>query len=233
MKLSFGKLEPAVFVKRDNRFRAEIEIAGERFKAHVANSGRMSELLVPGAKAWVRRSEDPERKTPYDLVLIEHNGRCICLNAHLANDIVAFWLQEGLLPELASAEDIRREKKWGSSRFDFHLMLEGQPWLIEVKSVNLVVDGVARFPDAPTERGTRHVRELIAYQHSGGRSGIVFIIMGNDAHDFAPNAATDSDFAQALAEAHAAGVKIWVYRSQVDQEGVTYAGQINGWWNKE
>lgn len=226
MKLSFGSLEPAIFVKRDNRFRVEIEIEGVRYKAHVANSGRMAELLVAGAAAWVRRSHDAQRKTPYDLVLIEHEGELICLNAHLANDILAFWLKEHLLTEFEAATAFRREKVHGDSRFDFELSFGEAICLLEVKSVNLVVDGEARFPDAPTVRGTKHVRELTDYQLAGGQSAIVFIVMRQDAECFAPNAATDPDFAQALAEAAAAGVLIRVYRCGIDTEGVSFAGRI-------
>lgn len=226
MKLSFGSLEPAIFIKRDNRFRAEIDIEGERYKTHVANSGRMTELLVPGAGAWVHKSEDPARKTPYDLVLIEHAGELICLNAHLANAIMAFWLTERLLPEFAEVTSFRREKVHGDSRFDFELHFGEQICLLEVKSVNLVVDGQARFPDAPTVRGTKHVQELTRYQLEGGQSAIVFIVMRQDAHSFAPNEATDPKFAQALREAEAAGVFIRVYRCGIDIEGVAFAGRI-------
>ncbi len=226
MKLSFGSLEPAIFVKRDNRFRAEIEIEGKRYKAHVANSGRMAELLVTGAAAWVRKSSDPARKTPYDLVLIEHAGESICLNAHFANDILAFWLQERLLEDFAAVTSFRREKVHGDSRFDFELHFGEETCLLEVKSVNLVVDGEARFPDAPTVRGTKHVRELTRYQQEGGQSAIVFIVMRQDAERFAPNSATDPEFAQALEEAAAAGVFIRVYRCGIDTEGVSFAGRI-------
>ncbi len=226
MKLAFGSLEPAIFIQRDNRFRAEIEIEGQRFKAHVANSGRMAELLVPQAQAWVLKSDKPERKTPYDLVLIEHAGEKICLNAHLANDILAFWLKERILPEFAQLTAFRREKVWGDSRFDFELQFGEERCLLEVKSVNLVVDGQARFPDAPTTRGTRHVQELTRHQQSGGHSAVVFIIMRQDAYCFAPNEATDPDFARALREAAAAGVWIKVYRCHLDEEGVEFAGRI-------
>ena len=227
MKLTLGALEEAIFIKRDNRFRAEIEIEGARFKAHLANSGRMAELLVPYARIWVRKSDKPERKTAYDLVLIEHAGEKICLNAHLANTLMSFWLKQKLLPEFLAVQDFRRERVWGESRFDFELDYGEIKGLLEVKSVNLVVDGQARFPDAPTERGARHLRELTRHKLMGGRSAVVFIVMRSDCESFAPNEATDPDFAQALREAVAEGVELFVYRSQADIDGVAFAGRID------
>ena len=226
MKWAFDALERAVFIKRDNRFRAEIELAGKRYKAHVANSGRMSELLVPNAVAWVHKSDKPERKTPYDLVLIEYGQEKVCLNAHFANDILAFWLQEKVLPEFAAVTAFKREKVWGSSRFDFELFFGEKRCLLEVKSVNLVEHGQALFPDAPTVRGMKHVQELANYQKNGGCSAIVFIVMRQDAQRFAPNTKTDPEFAKALRQAVAEGVKVYVYRCAVDENGVDFAGRI-------
>lgn len=227
MKMSLGQLTEAVFIQRDNRFRAEIELSGERYKAHVANSGRMRELLTEGRRIWVKKADSAGRKTPYDLVLVEQQNRKICLNAHLANDIFDFWLKNQLLPEFKEISSIYREKKWGESRFDFAFLLEGIPCLLEVKSVNLVIDKTARFPDAPTKRGTRHLQELIKYQQMGNKSFVVFIIMGNEAEQFLPNTEGDPEFAEALAQAKAAGVAIRVYRCRIDEGGAFFDGQIN------
>lgn len=225
-EIPFDKLLPAVFIQRDNRFRAEIELNGQRYKAHVANSGRMKELLTPMSKIWVHKAEKETRKTHYDLVLVEHEGRKICLNAQMANHIFAFWLEKQLLPEFSGANNIKREYSWGNSRFDFKLELNNKECLLEIKSVNLVRNGIAYFPDAPTERGVKHLQELTGYQKQGGNSFVVFIVMGNDASSFLPNETTDALFTQALRQAQKMGVTILVYKAIVEVTGVTFGGRI-------
>ncbi len=121
-----GPLLEARFVRRENRFRAEVELQGEPVKVHVPNSGRMQELLTPGAAVWIQPASGAKRKTAYTLLLVQQGERLVCLNAHLANELVAFWLQRGMLPGFAEAEHIQREKYYGKSRFDFSLQRRGR-----------------------------------------------------------------------------------------------------------
>lgn len=225
-KLRFSRLLPARFLRRENRFRAEIELDGQVVKSHVPNSGRMAELLFPGNRVWVQAADNPARKTPYSLMLVQQGEGYVCLNAHLANHIFALWLEAGILPEFQGVTAVCREKTWGNSRFDFQLEREGECWLVEVKSVNLLAGRTAKFPDAPTVRGSKHLQELSRYCQQGGKSAVVFIVMGNRAESFAPNAETDRLFAHQLQQARQNGVLVYVYRCRIDLAGVTYDGRI-------
>lgn len=223
-----GTLQEAIFVKRENRFCAEVQLNGKLTKAHVPNSGRMRELLVPGATVWVQPAIDAKetRKTAYTLVLAQQNERYICLHAHVANEIMAFWLQHNILPEFAEATRIEREKTFGASRMDFRLCRENRYCYVEVKSVNLLEGDTARFPDAPTARGSKHLRELIACKEAGLDAAVVFLVMGNNAKQFAPNWKTDTVFAETLALAQSYGVEVYVYTCEITLKGVYYTGRI-------
>ena len=227
----FGELLEAVFIRRENRFRAEVALNGTTVKIHVPNSGRMQELLVPGAHVWVQpaaknENRKTERKTAYTLLLVQQGERYVCLNAHLANEIAAFWLSHDVLPEFAGCTNIERERTIGKSRMDFRLQRSNKTCYVEVKSVNLLVGDTACFPDAPTERGTKHLQELIQCKAQGLDAAVLFIVMGNAAKQFAPNVETDPNFAASLAEAYKQGVEIYVYNCEINLQGVRYAGRI-------
>lgn len=221
-----GPLQKAVFVQRDNRFRAEVELDGQRVKVHVPNSGRMRELLIPGAAVWVQPASGANRKTAYTLLLVQQGKGYVCLNAHLANDIVHFWLQQGILAAFADVTQIMREKTYGKSRFDFLLQRGGKRCYAEVKSVNLLDGDTARFPDAPTVRGSKHLQELMQCKQDGLDSAVIFLVMGNQASRFAVNWDTDPAFGQQLQLARQAGVEIYIYTCQIDLQGIRYTGTI-------
>ena len=221
-----GDLLEAKFIQRDNRFRAEVELNGVPVKVHVPNSGRMKELLVPGASVWIQPAAGEHRKTAYTLLLVQQGDRFVCLNAHLANEIIAFWLQQGLLPQFAGVANIQREKTYGNSRFDFRLERQGKVCYAEVKSVNLLDGDTARFPDAPTTRGSKHLQELVRCKQEGLDGAVLFLVMGNQAQGFAANGQTDPDFAQNLSLAREAGVEIYVYTCQITLQGIRYTGTI-------
>lgn len=227
---SLGELQEAIFVRRENRFCAEVELDGQRVKVHVPNSGRMQELLFPGAKVWIQPANgtknESARKTAYTLILAQQDTRYICLHANLANEFVAFWLARGILPEFSGCTQLEREKKLGTSRMDFRLYRGDTCCYVEVKSVNLLVDGIARFPDAPTARGARHLQELIACKEQGLDAAVIFLVMGNDANAFAPNWQTDPAFAKQLLQAKEAGVEVYVYTCEINLQGVRYTGRI-------
>lgn len=216
----------AQFVKRDNRFRATVERDGQLVKVHVPNSGRMKELLTHGAPVWIQPASGTHRKTAYTLLLVQQNERFVCLNAHLANDLVAFWLNQGILSGFADTTKIAREKTYGDSRFDFCLERRGKRCYAEVKSVNLLDGIVARFPDAPTVRGAKHLRELACCKAAGMDAAVIFLVMGNAASQFAVNWKTDPAFGEQLRLAYLAGVEVYVYTCQIDLHGITYTGTI-------
>ena len=222
----FENLLKAEFVVRENRFRAEVLLDGEPVKVHVPNSGRMRELLYPGAEVWIKAADNPARKTAYTLFLVKKEDTFICLYASLANNLIEFWMREGLLAGFRQAKDIQREKTYGKSRFDFKLKREDRICFAEVKSVNLVENNTARFPDAPTERGSKHLKELICVRENGMDAAVLFLVMGNKATDFEANTDTDPAFAKNLKKAEENGVELYIHTCEVRLEGVYYRGMI-------
>lgn len=222
-----GELKAGIFLKRLNRFAALVQIEGKEEEVHVANSGRMRELLPTGAQVWLKEGKGEKRKTKYDLLLVEHKGRLVCLNAHLANDFFEYWLKNKCLKRLKAYKEIKREYKWENSRFDFLLGNGENQLLLEVKSVNLLQDDWAVFPDAPTERGSRHLLELAKWQRENlGKSAVCFVIMGHDAKKFRTNDLTDPKFAQNLAQVKKEGVAVLVYKCYIKENRVYFDGEI-------
>ena len=202
----YGELTRAVFLERLNRFVARVDIDGEEFRVHVRNTGRCRELLVPGNTVYLLKSDNPERKTPYDLIAVERgDGRLINMDSLAPNRAAAEWLAAG---GMGALENLRAEVKAGDSRFDFGAEQDGRRVLIEVTGCPLEEGGVARFPDAPTLRGLKHVRELTALAAAGNRCAILIVIQMKGVHTFQPNWATHPDFGEALIEAQNAGVEI-------------------------
>ena len=205
MKL-YHDLTQCSFLCRVNRFIAKCMVDDVETTVHVKNTGRLRELLVPGATCWLERSGNPARKTLYDLVAVEKNGRIINIDSQAPNLIAKEWVQSG---GWGGVTDVRSEVTLGDSRFDLCCMHGDIRCMIEVKGVTLFnEDGVAIFPDAPTSRGAKHLRGLIEAPKAGMERGLLFVIMKEDAVGFMPNDATDPDFSAALREAHQAGVRI-------------------------
>ena len=196
---------PGRFLRRPNRFIAHVEICGREEICHVKNTGRCKELLKPGARVWCQHWDKPERKTKYDLVAVEKGHRCINMDSQAPNAAVKEWLLEGGLGEIS---ELKAESKWGNSRFDFSFIKDGVGCFLEVMGVTLENDGVCAFPDAPTERGARHVQELTALKRAGLGAYILFVIQMADVCYLHPNDATDPAFGKALREAAAAGVQV-------------------------
>lgn len=218
------KLATGRFIRRLNRFAVEIATAtAASLRLHLPNSGRLRELLVPGAEVrWLPR---PERQgvTVGDLLLVAYQGRWVCVDARVPNQLAEALLGQGLWPgPLPSIQKLRREVTAGESRFDLGWQgKEGQGFL-EVKSVTLVVEGEGRFPDAPTTRGTRHLQHLAELSRQGYWTGVLFIIQRDDALTFVPNHATDPAFAAALSSAAGAGVHIAAALCPVDEDGIAF-----------
>ena len=206
------------FLDRPNRFIAHVELGGETVVCHVKNTGRCRELLVPGAAVYVERAANPGRKTLYDLIAVEKQGLLINMDAQAPNTVFGEWAAGGgFLPGLTG---IRPESTWEDSRFDF-LLEEGQgPCFVEVKGVTLEEGGEARFPDAPTERGVKHLRGLQRAAAQGWRAAVFFVIQMKGVTHFRPNDATHPAFGAALREAASHGVEVYARDCLVTPESL-------------
>jgi sugar fermentation stimulation protein A len=223
------RLPPLVsgrFVRRDNRFRVAVRVGREEVAAHLPNSGRLTELLVSGISCWLTEFDSPHRKTRFDLTLVEFVGRLVSVDARLPNALFAEALAAEELEPFQGYDGCKREVRLGESRLDFRLSgPAGVEW-VEVKSVTLVEDGIARFPDAPTLRGARHVRELAAAARGGGKAAVVFVIQRSDAQGFVPHDEADAAFGVALREAAGAGVGVYAWTCEVSLREIAIARQI-------
>lgn len=193
------------FLERPNRFIAHVMINGERQICHVKNTGRCRELLVPGATVFCQRSQNPNRKTKFDLIAVQKGDRLINMDSQAPNAAVGQWLKNG---GLGTLEALRSEVFFGDSRFDFAFQKDGRQCYLEVKGVTLENGGVCAFPDAPTARGAKHLQELTRATREGYSAFVLFVIQMTDVAYLHPNDATDPAFGQALREAAAAGVQI-------------------------
>ena len=201
------------FLERPNRFLARVEMEGQEVLCHVKNTGRCRELLNPGAVVYLQKSDNPNRKTGYDLIAVEKGEMLINMDSQIPNYVAAEWLRKGsLFPEGAN---IQMEKRYGNSRFDIYAEAGERKAFLEVKGVTLEVEGQARFPDAPTERGVKHVRELMGCVQEGYEAYLLFVIQMTGIQSFAPNWDTHPAFGSALQEAAQAGVQILAYDCQV------------------
>ncbi len=197
---------PAIFESRPNRFISHVDIDGLSVVAHVKNTGRCRELLVPGASVLLEESEKPERKTKYDLVSVYKGDRLINMDSQAPNRLFFEWVKAGNF--FTNCTLLKPETSFKNSRFDFYAEADGQKHFIEVKGVTLEKDNVALFPDAPTERGVKHLNELIAAKEAGFCTWVVFVIQMKGITQFSPNDETHPAFGEALRAAAHAGVKV-------------------------
>ena len=221
---SYPNISEAVFESRPNRFIAYVRLDGERVKCHVKNTGRCRELLVPGCRAFVCRSDNPNRSTAYDLVAVMKGDRLINMDSQIPNEVAAEGLRS--IPEFGDVTEIRREYTYGDSRVDIMAEAPGHRYLVEVKGVTLERDGVVLFPDAPTERGTKHLHNLIRSIGDGWEPYVLFVIQMDDVRYFTPNAETDPVFAEALIEARDAGVGILAYTCDVRPDSMVLKSAV-------
>lgn len=214
--LTFPPLVRARFVDRENRFRVRVRIDQTEDLAYLANPGRLKELLIPGQTVWLSPAMSPARKTDYNLTLIEHRDILVSLDSHLPNRLMTKALRARLIPGLEGFHHVESEVPLGKSRLDFLLKNdEGARRWVEVKSVTLVNERVAQFPDAPTQRGRRHLRELIDVVEQGDRASVLFVVQREDAVAFSPHDQTDPGFGELLRAAAAASVEVRAFRCNV------------------
>ena len=204
MPMRYDSIREAIFLERPNRFIAHVLLDEEIVVCHVKNTGRCRELLVPGARVILSQRTNPLRKTAYDLVSIYKGTRLINMDSQAPNAIAAEYLPR-LFPDLAA---LKREVTWGDSRFDFYGVRADGPFYLEVKGVTLELDGRVYFPDAPTVRGAKHLRELAKLKLSGTDAHVLFIVQMQDVISLQANRETDPAFADALLAAKEAGVGI-------------------------
>ena len=201
----YANMVPGIFLDRPNRFIAHVEIDGQTETVHVKNTGRCRELLPPGAKVWCQRSDNPARKTKYDLITVQKGDLLINMDSQAPNIAAEEWLRSGGLGEI---ENLRRETVHGDSRFDLSFIKDGRQCFLEVKGVTLENDGVCAFPDAPTERGAKHLRGLLRTAQEGYGAYVLFVIQMSPVRYLHPNDATDPGFGEALRRAAAGGVQV-------------------------
>lgn len=217
--MEYNNIVEGVFLSRPNRFIAKVQINGKEETVHVKNTGRCKELLVPGAKVYLARTDNPDRKTKYDLVSVYKNERLINMDSQAPNKIFGEWLSQ-------KVDYLKPEYKYGNSRFDFYGEHNGKKFLIEVKGVTLEQDGVVMFPDAPTERGVKHIEELIKATKNGFETAVVFIIQMDNVKCFKPNDNTHKQFGDALRKAVLQGVKVFALDCTVTKGRVTAKNQV-------
>ncbi len=216
--MKYEKIVRGEFISRPNRFIANVLIDGKEEVVHVKNTGRCRELLTDRAEVFLSLSSNPERKTKYDLVAVRKGAKLINMDSQIPNDVTEEWLKNGkIFPESAV---IKREVKHGSSRFDFFITDGDRKAFLEVKGVTLEEDGIAMFPDAPTERGIKHINELIALRRDGYNAYILFVIQMEDVHLFRPNDNTHKAFGDALRRADKEGVKIIAVNCKVTEDSI-------------
>lgn len=203
--MRYDNMVPGSFLSRPNRFIAHIEIGNAVEVCHVKNTGRCRELLQPGATVWCQKSGNPNRKTKYDLICVQKGKRLINMDSQAPNAAAREWLMQGGLGEI---HGLRPEFTHGDSRFDFSFEADGRQCFLEVKGVTLEHNGVCAFPDAPTQRGTKHLRGLIRAAQEGYGAYILFVIQMPDVSYLLPNDATDPAFGQALRQTAENGVQI-------------------------
>ena len=200
--MRYDNIREGTSLSRPNRFIAHVQLDGADTVCHVQNTGRCRELLVPGARVVLNRGTNPARRTAYDLVSVYKGERLINMDSQSPNDIAAEYLPR-LFPALTV---LRREVRWGDSRFDFYGVQEDRPFFLEVKGVTLEREGMVLFPDAPTERGAKHLRELAQLKQTGMDAHVLFVVQMSPVTVLRANRETDPAFADALLAARAAGV---------------------------
>ena len=227
--MKYNTIEKATFIKRPNRFIAEVSIGGKTEVVHVKNTGRCKELLVDNATVYLEKSSNPLRKTKYDLVGVEKNtdkgSILINMDSQVPNQIAFEWLpKSGLFSKKAK---IRREVTFGNSRFDLYVEDGERKAFIEVKVVTLENDGIAMFPDAPTERGVKHLNELVSCLEEGYEAYILFVVQMKGVKLFKPNDVTHRAFGDALRDADKSGVNVLAYDCIVTEESIEIRNPVN------
>ena len=221
--MTYSQVIPGRFVSRQNRFVATVLVDGQAETVHVKNTGRCKELLPAGAQVWCQRSGNPNRKTKFDLITVKKGDRLINMDSQAPNIAAGEWLAGGGLGNISG---LKAESVHGDSRYDFSFIKEGKKCFLEVKGVTLENDGVCAFPDAPTQRGAKHITGLKNAAKEGFGAYVLFVIQMENVKYLHPNDVTDPAFGQALREAAAAGVQILAMDCQVTENSMTIQNPV-------
>lgn len=216
--MKYDNIKKGKFILRPNRFIAHIEIDGKVEICHVKNTGRCKELLIPNTRVFVQENNNPKRKTKFSLISVIKEEKLINIDSQVPNKIVHEWISDGNL--IKDITLIKPESKYKSSRFDFYIETEKRKAFIEVKGVTLENQGVVKFPDAPTERGVKHVKELCECVKEGYDAYIIFVVQMKNVLHFEPNVETHKEFADALKEAKKQGVNILAVDCEVKEDSI-------------
>lgn len=222
--MKYERIETGKFIERPNRFIAYVEIAGQKETVHVKNTGRCAELLQPGATVYVQKADNPERKTQWDLIGVKKGKRMINMDSQIPNKVVEEWIRKGNL--FPNATLIKPETTYKHSRFDLYVEEENRKIFIEVKGVTLEENGVVKFPDAPTERGVKHIGELCEAVKDGYEAYVFFVIQMKGVKYFTPNMKTHAAFGEALRNAQEEGVHILAYDCKVSKDSIKLAKEV-------
>ena len=206
----------AKFISRPNRFIANVEVHGEEIKVHVKNTGRCKELLIPGRTVYLEKASNPDRKTPFDLVAVETPIGIVNIDSQAPNAVVKEWLMK------QGYDKIVPEYTYGDSRIDFYMEKGDEKYLMEVKGCTLEVDGTGYFPDAPTERGVKHIRELIRAKEEGYNAALAFVIQMDGIKEVRPNVKTHPEFGIAMEDARRAGVEVVFITCHVEPDSLDF-----------
>ena len=220
--MTYKSVRTGVFRARPNRFIAIVDVDGVDTVCHVKNTGRCKELLIPGCTVILEQATNPNRKTPYDVIAVYKGDRLINMDSQAPNAVAA----EYLATRFPHAT-IRREVTYGDSRFDFHIQDGDEQWFVEVKGCTLERDNIGYFPDAPTERGVKHLHHLIRAVEDGYKAAVLFIIQMEGIAAIRPNDATHPAFGTALRDAAAAGVEVWAVDCAVTPDSLTHHAPIS------
>lgn len=218
--MTYSNIVEGRFIKRLNRFLAEVEIDGQVHKVHVKNTGRCRELFIEGVQVFLEESDNPNRKTRYSLINVFKGDMLVNIDSQVPNQVMFEALMDGKIDEIPDVTYARREKTYGDSRFDIYYETSDAKGFIEVKGVTLEVDGLAMFPDAPTERGSKHILELKAGQTEGYKNYVCFLIQMDGVRTFRPHYERDLALAENLYDAVDNGVGVLIYDSVVSRDGI-------------
>lgn len=222
--MKYRNITKGKFLSRPNRFIAQVELQGQVETVHVKNTGRCRELLIPGVEVILEKSDNPSRKTGYDLIAVNKKGNWINMDSQIPNKAAEEWLMKGeLFPEEIT---VHREKTYGNSRFDLYVESPCRKAFLEVKGVTLEEDGIARFPDAPTKRGVKHIQELIHCLENGYEAYLLFVIQMKGIQRFEPNWKTHPQLGEALIQAREAGVKLLAYDCLVTEDSIVVENPV-------
>lgn len=216
--MKYNNIYEGIFLERPNRFIANVLIDGRKEKVHVKNTGRCKEILIKGTKVYLEKSNNPNRKTKYSLISAYKEDQLINIDSQVPNKVVFDAIKSNRIKELENIKVLKREVTFGNSRFDLYFEKGNESGFIEVKGVTLENNGLSLFPDAPTERGTKHIREMIKVVESGLKGYIFFLIQIENIKYFTPNTSMDEKFSNALIEANKKGVNILAYNSIVKKD---------------